>query len=67
MTRPLGFFASRSVPPARSSRFVSPSSPPQQKAPFLRRHGGKLVASALIGIGLVAMLQKSGLRSSPRG
>jgi hypothetical protein len=52
-----------SPPPA----FISPSFPPPPQAPFLRRHAGKFLASALIGIGLVAMLQKSGLKILPTG
>ncbi len=43
---------------------VSPSAPPPETH-FLRRHAGKLVASALIGLGLVAMLQKVGLKIIP--
>jgi hypothetical protein len=37
------------------------------KTHFLKRHAVKLVASGLIGLGLVAMLQKSGLKIVPAG
>jgi len=43
-----------------------PSKPPQQTH-FLKRHGLKLGASALIAVGLVTTLQKSGLKIVPSG
>jgi len=50
--------ASPSSPPAE------PSVPPPQTH-FLKRHAMKLVASGLIGVGLVAMLQKAGMSIIP--
>ena len=49
---------------------MPPSVPPPPTAPasaqsFLRRHGGKLVASAIITLGLVYTLRKSGLPLLP--
>jgi glycosyltransferase 2 family protein len=45
-----------------------PSRPPEPpKTHFLRRHAVKLVASGLIGVGLVTTLQKSGLKIVPQG
>jgi glycosyltransferase 2 family protein len=44
----------------------SPSLPPP-KTHFLKQHGVKLFASALIGLGLVAMLHKAGMSIIPPG
>jgi len=43
---------------------MTPSLPPP-KTHFLKQHWGKLAASALIGVGLVAMLQKVGMKIVP--
>lgn len=53
--------ASSSAPLSTPLSSVSP--PPQTH--FLRRHGVKLVMSALIGLGLVMMMQKAGMSIIP--
>ncbi len=53
--------ASPSAPPSSRTSQASPAS----AAGFLRRHGGKLVASAIITGGLVYTLRKSGLPLLP--
>lgn len=52
------------APPAGSVPPGAPSLPPPSTH-FLRRHAVKLVFSALIGVGLVAMLQKAGMSIIP--
>jgi len=44
---------------------VASSPPPPPTTHFLKKHWGKLLASALIGVGLVVTLQKAGLKVIP--
>ncbi len=46
-------------------RVSTPSAAPPPETHFLRRHAGKLIFSALIGVGLVGMLQKVGMKIIP--